>query len=121
MQFKLDENIPVEACEILHQALYDCDTVLNEHLTGCSDEKIMEACIREDRILVTLDMDFADIRAYPPGTHPGIIVLRLFRQDKHGILDMFNKLVSILERQSPEGMNWILEYGRLRIRMQNQT
>ena len=28
------------------------------------------------RILVTLDRGFADLRAYPPGSHPGIVVLR---------------------------------------------
>jgi hypothetical protein len=31
---------------------------------------------------VTLDLDFANIRAYPPGKHAGIVVLRLKHQDK---------------------------------------
>jgi hypothetical protein len=26
---------------------------------------------------MTFDTDFADIRRYPPGTHPGIVVFRL--------------------------------------------
>jgi hypothetical protein len=36
----------------------------------------------ESRILVTLDRDFANIEAYPPRQHAGIIVLRLKTQDK---------------------------------------
>jgi hypothetical protein len=40
-------------------------------------------CEREDWILLTLDLDFSDIHAYPPEEFPGILVLR---PDKTGIL-----------------------------------
>jgi predicted nuclease of predicted toxin-antitoxin system len=40
-------------------------------------------CTHEGRILLTLDLDFSDIRAYLPEEFPGILVLR---SDKTGIL-----------------------------------
>ena len=33
--------------------------------------------LKESRCIVSLDSDFADIRNYPPGSHAGIIVLKL--------------------------------------------
>jgi hypothetical protein len=33
---------------------------------GHSDAEIAQVCQREARVLVTMDLDFADIRAYPP-------------------------------------------------------
>ena len=32
---------------------------------------------REGRILITQDLDFSDIRKFQPGTHYGIVVVRL--------------------------------------------
>ena len=62
----------------------------------------MQACRTEGRILITLDLDFSDIRAYPPGTYPGIWVLRPPKQTfkaiealvRAGIRLMRNKTVS---------------------------
>jgi predicted nuclease of predicted toxin-antitoxin system len=50
---------------------------------GSPDKNIIEVCQQENRILVTLDLDFADTRAYPPQNYPGIIILTAFRQDKY--------------------------------------
>ena len=35
------------------------------------------AATSERRLIVTLDRGFGDIRLYPPGTHAGVLVLRL--------------------------------------------
>jgi predicted nuclease of predicted toxin-antitoxin system len=66
MRFKLDENMPVEAAELLRAANYVADTVHDEQLAGHPDPDVALVCQREQRALITLDLDFADIRAYPP-------------------------------------------------------
>jgi predicted nuclease of predicted toxin-antitoxin system len=76
MRFKLDENLPWSISNIMIDYGYDVDTVLTEGLNGCSDDKLINTCTREQRILITLDYDFADILAYPPQIYPGIIVIR---------------------------------------------
>ena len=80
MKFKLDENLDVRAEAALSGAGHDVATVVGQDLGGAADPVIAEAVGAEARVLVTLDRGFADIRAYPPGTHPGIVVLRLRRQ-----------------------------------------
>ncbi|MFN0170984.1 MAG: DUF5615 family PIN-like protein [Bryobacteraceae bacterium] len=66
MKFKTDENLPVEAATALRDAGFDAETVWDEALAGSDDATIAERVRREGRILITLDLDFANIRAYPP-------------------------------------------------------
>lgn len=80
MRFKFDENLDVRAEAALLTAGHDVASVVGQGLGGAIDPVIAEAVLAERRILVTLDRGFADLRAYPPGTHPGIVVLRLRRQ-----------------------------------------
>jgi len=55
---------------------HDAHTVADEQLSGASDQTLLQACRTEGKNLITLDLDFSDIRAYAPGTDPGIWVLR---------------------------------------------
>jgi len=36
----------------------------------------LEAATAEDRVLMSFDLGFADIRRYPPGSHTGVVVFR---------------------------------------------
>jgi predicted nuclease of predicted toxin-antitoxin system len=116
MQFKIDENLPVEAAELLREAGYDTITVLEQHLGGHADPEIASVCQQETRCLLTLDKDFADIRTYPPEHYSGFIVLRLQQQDKAYVLRMIQKLLTLLLHESPTRHLWIVEEGRIRIR-----
>lgn len=80
MKFKLDENLPELVRESLSELGRDAHTVAEEGLSGAQDEAVLQACIAEDRILITLDLDFSDIRSYPPGSYPGGWVLRPAKQ-----------------------------------------
>jgi predicted nuclease of predicted toxin-antitoxin system len=92
VRFKVDENLPVEVVELLRQAGHDAATVLEQRLGGGTDSDVASLCQREGRTLVTLDLDFADIRAYPPAQYPGLVVLRLKQQDKPHVLDIVSRL-----------------------------
>ena len=80
MKFKLDENLPVSSTAILASAGHDVDTVTDEDLAGAPDRDVVAAATTAGRILVSLDRGLGDIRAYPPGSHTGIVVLRLTDQ-----------------------------------------
>jgi predicted nuclease of predicted toxin-antitoxin system len=73
---KLDENIPVSVAEPLRSAGHDVDTVVVEGLAGTPDVEVLANATSSDRLVVTLDRGFADLRVHPPGSHAGIIVLR---------------------------------------------
>ena len=66
MRFKIDENLPIEAADLLNQRGHDAQTVLQEELSGAPDTDIASVCKREKRALLTLDTDFSDIRTYRP-------------------------------------------------------
>jgi hypothetical protein len=83
LKLKIDENLPSECAEILRDGGFEADTVADERLTGAEDSVIAARCRAEGRVPITLDLDFANIRAYPPADYAGIVVLRSKRQDKH--------------------------------------
>ncbi len=116
MQFKVDENLPVELADLLYQAGHDALTVVGQDLEGSSDPHIASVCQEEDRVPITFDTGFADIRAYPPACFPGLIVLRLQTQDKSHVLETFSRLIPILSREPFEHRLWIVEETRVRIR-----
>ena len=80
MKFKPGENLPASATAILASAGHDVDTVTHEGLIGAPDQNVVAAATAAGRILISLDRGLGDIRAYPPGSHAGIVVLRLTDQ-----------------------------------------
>ncbi|MBU0700901.1 DUF5615 family PIN-like protein [bacterium] len=116
MKFKVDENLPVEVADLLRQTGYDAVTVMDQHLGGSNDPKIASICQQENRVLVTMDTDFADIRAYPPSDFSGLIVLRLRQQDKNHVLDVIARLTKMLSDEQIDKYLWIVEEERVRIR-----
>ena len=116
MKFKLDENLPLSAAKIFNQAGHDAVSVNDQELSGATDETVAQICREEERILVTLDLDFADIRVYPPDKYSGLVVLRLQRQDAHAVMAVCQRLLPIFEQELIEGRLWIVDERRLRIR-----
>ena len=116
MRFKLDENMPAEAAGLLRKSGHDAHSVHDEELGGANDQSIAQAIRREGRVLITLDLDFADIRQYPPSIYHGIIVLRLTRQDRDSVLAMIPRLLELLRTEAVAQRLWIMDESRTRIR-----
>ena len=77
MKIKLDENLPASLVGILARLGHDADTVVDEGLKAEPDEVVWPAAQNEGRFLVTQDLDFSDIRKFAPGTHRGLMLVRL--------------------------------------------
>jgi predicted nuclease of predicted toxin-antitoxin system len=77
VKFKLDENMPADLATLLRAGGHDVADVVGEGLAGEDDTAVLHAAAQEERILATFDLDFADIRTFPPGSHAGIVVFRL--------------------------------------------
>ncbi len=116
VRFKVDENLPKEVADLLRANGYDALTVLEQRLGGTQDIGLAQICQRERRALVTLDVDFADIRRYPPADYLGLIVLRLVRQDKPRVLESCRRLLPALDREPLERRLWIVEEAQIRVR-----
>jgi predicted nuclease of predicted toxin-antitoxin system len=116
LRFKTDENMPAEVAQLLIAAGHDALTVPDQKLGGKSDPDVAAVCKVEGRAIVTLDLDFGDIRAYPPAGFAGIIVLRLSRLDKPRILTAVRRLLPVLSHETPVGKLWIVDEARVRVR-----
>lgn len=116
MRFKLDENLPLLARQRLASEGWDVHDVHEEGLGAALDQAIQLACEREERVLVTLDTDFADTRRYNPERSPGVIVLRPRDQSIRATLLCLESAIRALHRQPIHATLWIVEPERLRIR-----
>ncbi|MBA3314893.1 MAG: DUF5615 family PIN-like protein [Planctomycetota bacterium] len=116
MRFKLDENIHPAAADLLKRHGHDAMTVYEQGLRGQDDEKVAEVCRVEKRALITLDLDFSDVRAYPPGDFAGIIVMRLSDQSRHAVLSGLERILPAFAAEPLIGNLWIVDEHQVRIR-----
>jgi predicted nuclease of predicted toxin-antitoxin system len=116
LKLKVDENLPAEHAAILRDAGHEADTVADQKLSGAEDSKLSERYQAEDRILLTLDLDFANVQAYPPKSHCGIVVFRSNTQDKPTLILLLKRMLPVLSRRSPKQQLWIVEQDRIRYR-----
>ena len=77
MKIKLDENLPATLAYDLTRLGHDCDTVIEEGLKGQPDSVVLSLAQHDHRFLITQDLDFSDIRKFKPGSHAGILLIRL--------------------------------------------
>ncbi len=116
MKFKIDENLPVEFAEVLASEGHDAVSVVTQGLQGKDDTTLISRCLKEERILVTLDLDFADIRAYPPQDLHGVVVLRASRHDREHLTRVFRQALPLMRSEPLERHLWVVEETRVRIR-----
>ena len=67
-------------------------------------------------MLITLDRGMGDLRTYPPGSHAGIVVLRLADQSAPAITEAVTELANWSELEALTGAVAVLQEGVLRIR-----
>ena len=70
---------------------------------------------------MTLDLDFGDIRAYPPHEQAGLIVLRVEDQRKQRLLAVFERVVKLLDTEVLRGRLWVVDERGVRIRGVRET
>lgn len=117
MGFKVDENLPVEVADKLRASGHNAATIVDQHMVGAVDPMVANVCKSEDRALITLDLDFSDIRTYPPSEYPGIIILRPHTQSKRDVLALVDKLIPFLDGREPlDGNLWIVQEDGVRVR-----
>ena len=66
MRLKLDENLGRRAIDLLGKSAHEAVTVAEQGLCSASDLTVIDACRRERRCLVTLDLDFGNPLLFKP-------------------------------------------------------
>jgi len=92
MKVKLDENLPLRLAPILTTLGHDVHTTGQEGLSGHSDQEIWDTAQRESRFLIIQDMDFSDSRQFAPGSHCGILLIRLRSPSRRDLIERVSAL-----------------------------
>ena len=99
MKIKLDENLPQRLVSILNRLGHDTDTVQHERLVGREDGVVWAAAQKAGRLLITQDLDFSDIRRFQPGSHHGLLLIRLHEP---GRMTLLKRVQALFETEKVE-------------------
>lgn len=116
MKVKLDENLGHSIVVLFEAAGHDTSTIRRQHLQGATDNQVFDVCKAEGRLLVTLDLDFANPLVFDPLATAGVAVLRLPKS--HGPSDLravVNRLLESLAEHAITGSLWVVRLDRVRV------
>lgn len=117
MRFFLDANIPHSALEVFKELNLESSHARDVGLGRADDKEIMAYAIKNSSILVTKDLEFANIVIFPVELHYGIIVMRLppfFKASQFvNVLRDFLKSINVKDLKKSIA---IVKVGRFRIR-----
>ena len=85
-----------------------CD-VLYDFRVFWQSPRSCKLSLRASGVLMTLDLDFANVQADPPKSHPGIVVFRPESQDKPTLVALLKRLVLVSMQLSPKHQLWTVE------------
>jgi predicted nuclease of predicted toxin-antitoxin system len=115
----LDHCVPNRVGQMLAAAGHDV-VRLHEFLpTDSPDQLVLQKSEEVDAVLVSLNGDFADITAYPPASHRGVIALQV-RNHPETVTAITDRLIAYLrrhaERREMDGKLLLVEAHRIRVR-----
>jgi predicted nuclease of predicted toxin-antitoxin system len=77
VKFLLDANMPRAAVAAVLARGHQAEHVRDTGLRDAADEQIAAYALASGAVLISRDLDFADMRNYPPTKYHGLVVLRL--------------------------------------------
>jgi predicted nuclease of predicted toxin-antitoxin system len=93
MQFLADMGISLRTVEWLREKGYNFVHLRDEGLQRLPDPEILEKARLESRILLTIDLDFAQLLAISRSSLPSVILFRLGNDNYNQINDCLNILL----------------------------
>ena len=116
-KFLIDEDMPRSVAVVLRQAGHAAEDVRDVGLRGRGDQEIFDYAQAQGAILITADKGFSNILRFPPGTHAGIVVVRVPNElPTLRVNDELLRALADLEGEELTGLLIIIEVGRTRIR-----
>ena len=115
MKLELDENLGNHAADVLRAAGHDVATTPEGGLSSASDPQFLQACLTDQRCLVTLDMNSGNTLLFRSSEYFGIVVLRLPpRSTPADLADVVRTLVDGLQHADATRKVWMVQKGRIR-------
>lgn len=119
MRFFLDHCVPNRVATLLADAGHEVICLRECLRTDSPDPVVIGKADEVDAVLVALNGDIADITAYPPANHRGIIALQV-RNRPETVTAIMERLIAYLgqhpERRNMDGKLLLVESHRIRVR-----
>jgi predicted nuclease of predicted toxin-antitoxin system len=116
MNFFADECVYKITVALLRSWGYDVLTAQEVGLAGKSDEEILAYAIMHERVLITIDLDFSNIRHYPPQSHKGIIVAKIRPRNANAVHKVLEHLLKNVGLERLNKSLVIVDQNKYRIR-----
>jgi predicted nuclease of predicted toxin-antitoxin system len=118
MRFLIDANLPRSIVALIAGLGHEVEFARDVGLAAAADADVAAHARASRAALITRDMDFADVRRYPPEQYSGLVVLRVADILKAGeiaqIVERFLREPRFLSQLS--GRLAIVEVDRVRFR-----
>ncbi len=116
MSVLLDHCTPRRYAKLLRQWGYSAELLSTYIAADSTDPNVLALAQSLDAVLLTVDLDFANILHYPPQSHAGVIVLRYQIQDEAALDTTLRQALSDLYRSGLRQTLLIVDPRRYRIR-----
>lgn len=116
MRFLADMCVDVRVVKWLSQKGHDAIHLRDEGLHRMANGEIFEKGINENRIILTFDLDFAEIAALTQGRKASIILFRLKNTRTSNVIKHLSKVVEHQVKALDKGSIIVVEDSRYRVR-----
>ena len=116
MSILLDHCTPRRYAKLLREWGYTAEVLTSYLAADTADPDVLALAQSLDAVLLTVDLDFANILHYPPQSHNGIIVLRYQTQDEVALDATLQQAFVDLYRSGFDQTLVIVEPRRYRVR-----
>lgn len=116
MKFLADMGISVSTVQALRSDGHDAVHLRDEGLIRLADEEILEKARREQRVVLTFDLDFGDLLATGALNFPTVLIFRLHNGTPNSVTAHVRNVVTQRRRELEEGALVIVEDARHRVR-----
>jgi len=116
MRIKVDEDLPKAAAQFLREKGFEAVSVVGQGMGGFQNPALWQIIQSEQRFLVTADKGFGDIRAFPPGTHAGILLLRPEQDGIRPVMELLEQVVTSCDMRALVGAVTVTTPRGIRIR-----
>lgn len=116
MRFLLDMGVNVGVVEWLRGQGHDAKHLREEGLQRLPNGEIFKKAAAEDRVILTLDLDFGEIAACSRGSPASVIIFRLKNTRRSHLIERLDSVLPRVSEDLEAGAIVTIEESRHRIR-----
>ncbi|MEM7016191.1 MAG: DUF5615 family PIN-like protein [Pseudomonadota bacterium] len=116
MKFLADMNISLRTVEWLRAQGYDAVHLQEEGLQRAIDEDVLAKARIEDRILLTMDLDFGYLLSLSGDVMPKVILFRLGNETAQAVNHQLAQVLTMLELDEENGLFVTVTNKAIRVR-----